>query len=903
LGGVGLVALALAFLSLPSTATAADGLMGYWTFEEGTGTTTADASGNNLTGTLLNGPLWVPGKTGQYALDFDGSNDRVDVGNPMLLQLTGPMTLTAWAWPDSVSDSGRIITKGGASGSRGWSLNAENTGTWAFQVAVNSTTLTSLQVAGVPLNTWTHVAGVYDPSAAGGPSMKLYTNGLLAATLTTGVPAAQYNSGVNVSIGARADGTTRWNGRLDEVRVYNRALTQAEIVALPELSTVPPQPIVFVVQPINQTVNAGDPVSFEAAVTNPPPYFAQWFSNGVAITGANQLVYSIQAATTNMNGTLYSVTVSNAAYSATSSNALLTVLPNASGLLTAGPPSPRLYRVYEIALGANAPGTLPYLNGPGVTATFTHASGTNFTVRGFWDGANIWRLRFAPTLPGTWNWVTTSTDAGLNGCASNFTATASTAAELAANPLLRGFIKRDGYAWRLSDGTRFLPVGDTQWSFAEELFPAEFEAWMDVLKTRGLNTVHGCAWLALYTRGGLNPFSGSPAGDSLNPAYFRRLDQMIQYANDQGIMVGLCIGGFPGNSAWWSMFNTQERDDRWFRYIVSRYTALNVRWVLYGEVNEANPSWGTWQSEVAHKAALVKAEDPYRHPIGSHHNSVDTSSIGNTNVDYLEVQLAARNETQYVNALDYRQYGKPVWFEEYWYESAAYDNEYILGIRNTHRSFIAALAFPTFGSLMRAHANHTDFPPTRATQLGMSLQDYLLAYDPGLQRMQHFAEFMRDLNTAAFSPASARVNRGQCGQFGNAFAIFLQGGGSVDLSLTDVAGEFKVRCLDINTGQVTSLGTVTGGGVRTIASGKTADVSILVIPAAPRLEGARVTAQNEFAFRLIGEDQRTFKVERSIDFLTWSEVGQVTTTNAEAEFREPAEDGPAQRIYRARLDF
>ena len=152
------------------------GLRAYYRFEEGSGTTTADASGNNLTGTLLNGPLWVPGKLGQYALDFDGSNDRVDVGNPALLQLTGPMTLTAWAWPESLSDNGRIITKGGGSGSRGWSLNVENTGTWAFQVAVNSTTLTSLQVSGVPLNTWTHVAGVYDPS--GTPSMKLYTNGV-----------------------------------------------------------------------------------------------------------------------------------------------------------------------------------------------------------------------------------------------------------------------------------------------------------------------------------------------------------------------------------------------------------------------------------------------------------------------------------------------------------------------------------------------------------------------------------------------------------------------------------------------------------------------------------------------------------------------------------------------------
>ena len=213
-------------------------LRAYYRFEEGSGTTTADASGNNLTGTLMNGPLWVTGKLGQYALDFDGSNDRVDVGNPALLQLTGPMTIAAWAWPDSLSDNGRIITKGGASGNRGWALNVESTGVWSLQVASSATALTSLQVPGVPLNTWTHVAGVYDPS--GTPSMKLYTNGVLAATLTAGVPAAQYNSGMNVSIGARADGTTRWNGKMDEVRLYARALSAAEIALLPQPPVVPP---------------------------------------------------------------------------------------------------------------------------------------------------------------------------------------------------------------------------------------------------------------------------------------------------------------------------------------------------------------------------------------------------------------------------------------------------------------------------------------------------------------------------------------------------------------------------------------------------------------------------------------------------------------------------------------
>jgi len=61
------------------TADITTGLVGHWTFNEGAGTTASDSSGNNNTGTLINGPIWTTGKIGQ-ALDFDGVNDYVDLG-------------------------------------------------------------------------------------------------------------------------------------------------------------------------------------------------------------------------------------------------------------------------------------------------------------------------------------------------------------------------------------------------------------------------------------------------------------------------------------------------------------------------------------------------------------------------------------------------------------------------------------------------------------------------------------------------------------------------------------------------------------------------------------------------------------------------------------------------------
>lgn len=177
-------------------------LAGYWKFEEGCGTLEADSSGNQLTGTLVNSPAWVQGRVGQYALDFNGANQRVNVDNPAALQITGPMTLAAWVWVDSISGNGRIASKQGIPPCRGWSLNVESYSAWNFQVASSPTTLTSLAVANVGLGSWVHLAGVYDSNNASGPTMKLYINGVLGGTLTDGVPASQSDSGLNVSIGA-----------------------------------------------------------------------------------------------------------------------------------------------------------------------------------------------------------------------------------------------------------------------------------------------------------------------------------------------------------------------------------------------------------------------------------------------------------------------------------------------------------------------------------------------------------------------------------------------------------------------------------------------------------------------------------------------------------------------------
>ncbi len=220
-------------------------LVGYWQFNEGAGLTTADASGNGFTGTLTGSPLpvWTTSKAGlTNALDFTPFNGYVTLGNPAALQLTGPMTLSAWTYQDTLGNNGRIVTKQGNSGARGWSLGVESDNLYYFQIATSATALTWVKTtATVSQNTWTHVAGVYDPSDL---SLKIYLNGILAPSTVVGtVPASMYNpSTIPVTIGNRNQATlTPYYGMLDEVRIYNRALSAADVVALavvPEPSTL-----------------------------------------------------------------------------------------------------------------------------------------------------------------------------------------------------------------------------------------------------------------------------------------------------------------------------------------------------------------------------------------------------------------------------------------------------------------------------------------------------------------------------------------------------------------------------------------------------------------------------------------------------------------------------------------
>jgi hypothetical protein len=199
-----------------------------YSFNEGTGSTVGDTSGNGNTGTIRYASWTNAGRYGK-ALSFNGSSSYVDLGNPTSLRITGSMTWSAWINASAnPGDDGQIISKSGYGS--GWQFKSSpDTGPHTFGVAVSrdGNSLTQRYSRTVrSLNTWYHVAGVYNASAR---TLDIYVNGVLDNGVLTGtVPSSQYNPSLNVNIGRRSGGFY-FNGIIDEVRVYNRALSAAEI--------------------------------------------------------------------------------------------------------------------------------------------------------------------------------------------------------------------------------------------------------------------------------------------------------------------------------------------------------------------------------------------------------------------------------------------------------------------------------------------------------------------------------------------------------------------------------------------------------------------------------------------------------------------------------------------------
>jgi Concanavalin A-like lectin/glucanases superfamily/Chitobiase/beta-hexosaminidase C-terminal domain/Family of unknown function (DUF6298) len=205
------------------------GLLAYWTFDEGSGTTAADSSNNGYSGTLVNGPIWTAGRIAG-ALSFDGVDDYVSFAS----QSQGTISISAWVYAQAASGNllPRIIdmpgyvlylAEPGASNpmSLGF-LSRRSTQDGKWTTPANS----------LAYDTWNHVAVAYDSSSAlNNPD--LYINGVkqTISPITPPQGTQTLNGGTGI-IGNRIPLDRGWKGIIDDLRVYNRTLSATEIQTL-----------------------------------------------------------------------------------------------------------------------------------------------------------------------------------------------------------------------------------------------------------------------------------------------------------------------------------------------------------------------------------------------------------------------------------------------------------------------------------------------------------------------------------------------------------------------------------------------------------------------------------------------------------------------------------------------
>lgn len=205
----------------------AKGLVGFWAFQEGGGDLANDLSGNANHGTLNNMAFpptavsgWNAGRKG-VGLKFDGSDDYVDCGNDASLS-SSSFTYSAW-----------INITGAGSGNYNGIFGYINCGASSSRILLNSTDFFVIQDAGVGKihgpninrNQWYHMVLTFD-----GTTPLLYIDGKLERTGDSATFASDTN---NIIIGNGAWlATYYFNGQIDEVRIYNRALSAEEIKQL-----------------------------------------------------------------------------------------------------------------------------------------------------------------------------------------------------------------------------------------------------------------------------------------------------------------------------------------------------------------------------------------------------------------------------------------------------------------------------------------------------------------------------------------------------------------------------------------------------------------------------------------------------------------------------------------------
>jgi uncharacterized repeat protein (TIGR01451 family) len=319
---------------LTGCASFCNGLIAWW---PGEGNANDIAGLHN--GTLQTGVSFSPGLVGQ-ALSFDGKDGHVKLSASALTNRFSQLTMEGWVFPlrHGKNSAGSGLTILSKTEIDGFALRVSDGFLQAdlrLSAGDKGQTFSQKQLA---LNAWSHVAVIYD-----GASVSGYLNGQqLGSSAASGIIRNVVNGGVPLMIGneptlpegrVQASGFG-WQGRIDEVAVFDRALSQFEIQAIYAAGAAGKcsleSPLIQG-QPQDQTVRIGATATFQVETRNATGF--QWRFNRAPVLGATNPTFILQNVQS-MDGGEYDVLVSNCGSSTNSATAKLTVLSDTPSIVT-----------------------------------------------------------------------------------------------------------------------------------------------------------------------------------------------------------------------------------------------------------------------------------------------------------------------------------------------------------------------------------------------------------------------------------------------------------------------------------------------------------------------------------------------------------------------------------------
>lgn len=369
-------------------------------FDEGTGQTTADATGLGGTGTISNGTWSTAGKFGN-ALSFNGTDTWVTVPDSTTLDLTSQLTIEAWVKPRTLSNYAAVLIKE-ATGDLAYGLYATDGGLgnpngWQGTQGVYAP-------PALPVNAWSHLALTAD-----GTTLRLYVDGVLRTTAPASLPAPATTQPLRIG-GDNVWTGEQFDGFIDEVRLYDRALSATEIAtdrdtAISVAGPPPPPPPDTTLPTVSLTAPAagnvsGTSVNVAATASDNVGVQSVRFQLDGADLGALDTTapYSVTWDTTTATNTTHTLTAiaKDAAGNTKTSTAVVVTVANT-------PPPPPTGPV--MALGFD--------EGTGTTAGDSSGRGNAGTISGA-TWAATGKFGKALTFNGTTNWVTVPDAAALD---------------------------------------------------------------------------------------------------------------------------------------------------------------------------------------------------------------------------------------------------------------------------------------------------------------------------------------------------------------------------------------------------------------------------------------------------------------------------------------------------------